>query len=71
MNFRDRAERLMKDSIRLLGQERARRWLESPTIFLLNRRPVDVMTTPDGLAEVEELLGRMVEVDRVSGVVIT
>lgn len=51
---------IMIKAQRVLGtQAEAIRWLSEPAIGLDQRSPIDVMTTPGGVEQVENLLTRM------------
>lgn len=47
-------------AIKVFGTQReAELWLQSPAMALNRDRPIDLLTTPAGIAMVEELLGRI------------
>jgi putative toxin-antitoxin system antitoxin component (TIGR02293 family) len=41
------------------SQEQAEQWMERPAVALEQRRPIDLLTTPAGVAIVEDLLLRL------------
>jgi putative toxin-antitoxin system antitoxin component (TIGR02293 family) len=41
------------------SREEAKRWLETPAIGLDQRRPIDLLATPEGVEIVEQYLGRI------------
>jgi putative toxin-antitoxin system antitoxin component (TIGR02293 family) len=52
--------RILAHATRVFGsQEAAESWLGRPAVGLDQRRPLDLMATPVGLALVEQLLGRI------------
>ncbi len=53
------AEILAKATAVFGSQEEAEQWLERPAIGLDQRRPIDLLATPAGVALVEEFLGRL------------
>ena len=53
------AELLSKATEVFGTQQQAERWLEEPALALDDRRPIDLITTPAGVALVETLLRRL------------
>jgi putative toxin-antitoxin system antitoxin component (TIGR02293 family) len=53
------AEILARATTLFGSQAVAEAWLERPAIGLDQRRPIDLMTTPEGLELVEDFLGRV------------
>jgi dihydroorotate dehydrogenase len=53
------AEILAKATMVLGLQKEAEQWLERPAISLNNRRPIDLLTTPEGVELVEDMLQRI------------
>lgn len=51
---------ILKRASEILGsQEAAQRWMSTPAMGLAQQRPIELLSTPEGVALVEELLGRM------------
>jgi len=51
---------ILAKAIAVLGsQEEAERWLDSPAMGLKQRRPIDLLATPAGVALVEDFLDRL------------
>ena len=51
---------ILSTATRVLGTQRAaEEWLEQPAMALDQRRPLDLLATPAGVAMVERLLGRI------------
>ena len=51
---------ILAKAIKVFGtQHAAEQWLESPALGLDQRRPIDLLATPAGVAQVEMYLGRI------------
>lgn len=52
--------RVLAKAADVLGSlDEAQRWLEQPALGLDGRKPIDLLSTPEGVEMVETLLGRM------------
>lgn len=54
------AQRILRLATAVLGSKsEALKWLEAPAMALDQRRPIDLVETPDGEASVRRLLNRI------------
>ena len=55
----DRLGRVVAQASDILGEENAKRWLQTPNRALGGKRPLELFDTDLGLRQVEEVLGRI------------